>query len=874
MIATLVNRLFSLALPESSITGPEIRAFIRDGRKPFSRYLPYLAYDPETKTYFNADDSCSFMMLCTPLWNEGGRKEITSLISDLPEGAVLSAHLISSDLMEDVFTQYLKSKEARKDPLLMEIASNYISFLKSATSKGIPQMLGVPLRRFLLIVCIKLRNVHITDAGGAEFEKVIHHRAAVFEQLKSAGLNPTYLEPDFLIGLLFRLFNGKPASVHWDRLRPISSQIILSDSSIEFAWKRVRVGERLWACLTPKSLPPEIDTQSIGELIGPSSGADADGRQILSHFIFTTIVCRDESLHRNLVKKAGLFFNQLKGDASKSIIGRLIGEYAEEHSEAVNELEQGERFYYIYPLMWIFDRDEKRLSHSVQRARNLFETSGFTTQEERGILPVLFLMGLPGGFSLRGREIESLDRHFVGKKELAASLIPLVGDISGTDRASMIYISRKGQIVPFDPWAEAVQNKNCLVCGATGGGKSVNMNLLLLSLYASGALVRVVDLGYSYEKLCQTLGGQFIDFNSKTPVCLNPFSYVAGENQDDINAALESIVELILTMIFINDQKSLTKDHASLVREAVNWVWKQQGPNSSIGMVYEWLAKFPYYAEVSDICNVPENITPEEKEKLATENACLVDLKTEAQKMAYALRNWTESGPYGRWFNGRANIDLVSHDFIVLELEKLKRVPVLLAAVSQAVINAATASMYLSDKKKRKLFLFEECGVILKSRPAFKETVEEMYRRARKYNGAVVTVFQSAMDFEQIGELGHVIVGNSSYHLYMPDSQLRQAREKGVMSVPEGVIQMAESVRLVKPRYGEMVLRAPWGYGTVRCLVNGEQYYLVTTDPDDWAEVETLKSKYIDRGDDEKTALLRAIRELGEKRDRYFQEMA
>jgi conjugal transfer ATP-binding protein TraC len=269
---------------------------------------------------------------------------------------------------------------------------------------------------------------------------------------------------------------------------------------------------------------------------------------------------------------------------------------------------------------------------------------------------------------------------------------------------------------------------------------------------------------------------------------------------------------------------------------------------------------------------VPADARPEEKEKIAAQNACLVDLKTEAQKMAYALRMWTEDGPYGRWFNGRANVDLVSGDFIVLELEKLKRVPVLLSVVAQAVINAATASMYLSDRKKRKLFLFEECGIILKNNPMLKETVEEMYRRARKYNGAVITVFQSVMDLAHLADAGHVIAGNSSFHFYLPDSQLREAKQKGIISAPDGLVSMAESVRLVKPRYGEMVLRTPWGYGVVRCVMNSEYYYLVTTDADEWAQLERLKASYTDRGDDEKTALLKAIRQLGEARDALFEQ--
>jgi len=865
MTATFVNRLFSFVFPESSITAPEIRAFIKKGRNPFSRYLPYLAYDPEKGIYHTPDGSVGFMFLCTPLWGEieEARRNLKAIVLDLPEHAVLSFHLISDDRVEDILSSYVELKKEGNKPLVDAIARDYAEYLKKCTSRGIPHLLGTPLRRFLLVVSVKL-----PPDTSEDFLK--NYRQSLLEQLRHFG--PSVLEPTAFIRLFFRIFNSRYAELFWDTLRPIRNQLLTSDTEIEFKWNRVRIGKRLWACVGVKGLPPEFDSSILADLVGPSEGAHSDSQQILSHFIFTTVVYRDPGLHGALIKKAGLFFNQLKGEAHKSIIGRLIGDYAQEHSEAAEEIERGERFFYIFPLFWIFDTDEKRLATSVQRVRNLFEGRGFLTQEERGILPVLFLMGLPLGFSLKGKEIDALDRHFIGKADLAASLLPAVSDISGTETPSCIFISRKGQIIPFDPWSRGVQNKNIMVVGATGGGKSVNMNVLVYSLYASGALVRVIDLGYSYEKLCRVLGGTFIDFDDEHPLCLNPFTYVSGANQDEINGALDSIKDLILTMIFMNDRKSMTKDHETLIRQAVQYVWSQQGRDSNIGMVYEWLATFPAYADVEDICELPEGASPEEKKRKAVENACLVDLKNEAQRMAYALKPWVEDGPYARWFIGKANVDLTSSDFIVLELERLRRVEPLLRVVGQAIITAASASLYLSERGRRKLFLFEECGVLLKENPALKNTVEEMYRRARKYNGAVVTVFQSAMDLSYLKDAGHVIVGNSSYHFYLPDSQFDQAAKAGIVDDDKYLATLARSVTLVKPRYSEMVLKSPFGTGVVRTVLNGELYYLTTTDPEEWKRIDEIVKERVKEGEEKNRALVYAIRKLGKERDEAFEK--
>ncbi len=52
-------------------------------------------------------------------------------------------------------------------------------------------------------------------------------------------------------------------------------------------------------------------------------------------------------------------------------------------------------------------------------------------------------------------------------------------------------------------------NRNKIVCGGSGSGKSMFMNHMLHSYVQQGAHCIVVDVGHSYEGLCELVGGYY-----------------------------------------------------------------------------------------------------------------------------------------------------------------------------------------------------------------------------------------------------------------------------------------------------------------------------------------------------------------------------
>ncbi|WP_430984495.1 hypothetical protein, partial [Escherichia coli] len=71
----------------------------------------------------------------------------------------------------------------------------------------------------------------------------------------------------------------------------------------------------------------------------------------------------------------------------------------------------------------------------------------------------------------------------------------------------------------FDP---RINNYNFIVSAESGAGKSFLLNNLCQQYFAQNALIRIIDIGGSYRKLCTLCSGRYIDIGEEKLV-LNPF---------------------------------------------------------------------------------------------------------------------------------------------------------------------------------------------------------------------------------------------------------------------------------------------------------------------------------------------------------------
>ncbi|MDA8403508.1 MAG: TraC family protein [Desulfobacteraceae bacterium] len=782
-------------------------------RNRFSEFLPYIAYDPETQVYINTDDTIGFLWECIPLVYadpssfDGLRGLFTAAI---PDKSVLQFILYADPYIKPLMDRY-QAFRTRDMEVIQAATKSVHQFISDGAKNGIENFQKIPVRHFRLFVSLKLptnKEISVSDI-----------RDTVYEVLKGAYLFPRPVPPSDLIYLMMRLFNDHPPEqARYDENIPIRNQIILSETPIKTRWDRMEIGSRHFRCMTPKTMPEQVDGFLFNYLTGDIWGVQSDTNQVRQPF-FITVNVVFESLKARLHAKCNFVLQQQAAGSFAPSLRRK----QEEYTWATGEVEKGTPFVRIMPMVWVIGESEQETREGLARVKRLWESRGFTMQEDRGIVCLLFLSALPFGLYNIKNNLNGLDRDFVCDAKSASYCLPIQSDFKGGQEPYNLFVGRKGELIGIDLFDKRANNMNALVCAETGSGKSFFINYLVFNYFAANGIIRLIDIGGSYKKLCKMFGGVYVEFSKDSKMVINPFSNIVNIKED-----ASTIASIILQMTFSATSSEPTETERTLIKNAVYYAYENYGQDSDIDKVYEYLTNFPKYAdEVLDI-DCRENET------------CVADLRLLASKLAFNLRSFTSQGPYGHWFNGRSTLDISKDEFVVLELEELKKQPELFRIITLQVLNYVTQDLYLSDRSRKRLIIFDEAWQFFKENDMLRNIIEEGYRRARKYGGSFTVITQSLMDLEMFGSVGDVIRDNSAYKFYLQSGSFEKAKSRKIIDYDNFTMRLLKSVKSPKPRYSEIFMDTPVGVGISRLAVDPFSYYLFTSDANDIYKIEAL----------------------------------
>jgi conjugal transfer ATP-binding protein TraC len=560
-------------------------------------------------------------------------------------------------------------------------------------------------------------------------------------------------------------------------------------------------------------------------LTGDIWGFKSDTTQITGPFVFT-VNCIFENLKSQLHTKCNFVLQQkAAGSLAPSFIRKQ-----EEYLWATGEIERGTPFIRIMPLFWHISPDEATAGETAARAKRIWESKGFSTQEDRGILNILLISALPFGLYNTQKNVEFIERDFIVHSPAAVRFLPIQADFSGVANPVDLYIGRKGQIATLDIFDESAINHNCMISANSGSGKSFLMNYLLFNYYSTSGLIRIIDIGGSYKKLCRLVGGKYISFTRDSGIVLNPFSNIIDINEDQ-----NILAAIICQMVYSSTSEKATETQMTLIKQAVRYTYQTHGNKGQIDHVYEYLSSFEKHVCA---CSGTEDIQTINGAGKLTEIA--LDL-------AFNLQDFTSSGVYGKWFAGDSNLNISKDDFVVLELEDLKPQVELFRVVILQLINYITNNLYLSTREQKRIIVFDESWQFLgqdgsdsTEASMMEQVIEGGYRRARKYNGAFITIFQSLLDLKKFGGVGNVIKANSAFKFLLESTDYAVANNEKIIDYNQFILEILKSVKTPKPRYSEIFMETPVGSGVARLLVTPYNYWMFTSDAKDNAKIEAL----------------------------------
>ena len=803
-------------------------------RDKFSDHLRYKVYDPTSRAYYNNDNSIGYMWECSPLVYAG--EDVYNVLQGLiglgvPEHTTIQFFLLADPYINHILDYYkvLKTYASSFD-LGQKTIDNIVDFYKAGAENGMAKCQDIPVRNFRLIVSIKfpgqqvgLDNPEIQSIEDLlqvlDSSRFLNIRDSVTEILSGAKLFPHPLEPEVLIRTLARIFNDRDfddVGKVYDDTIPINKQIIMADTPISFRSDHVKVGKKYFRCLTPKNNPQNAFSMLTNYIHGGIKGVVDDNNQIHVPF-FSVFVIHFEEMKQYLHNKC-----------NASLMQNNFGSFAlaqqrrkDEYMWATSELEKTP-FVKVMPAIWVYSHDEDKCREAIARTKRLWQQYGFTMQEEIRILQLLFPSCFPMGLIADKDLLKTIEREFTVHAPAATNLIPAQGDFAGGGKPALLFMGRKGQLISLDLFDPLATNYNSLIMASSGTGKSFFTQSLVYNYYLMGSFIRIIDIGFSYKKLCNILGGTYLTFGPQSNIVLNPFSNV---KVDDLENDISVISAIVQQMIFSSTKAAPDKNEISLIKDACRWAYEEMGSDACIDDVARYLREFPRLKSKSSFTF----------EDTSGNNITLNIIKNQAHTLAFNMIDYTKTGTYGRFFNGRSTLD-ISHDrFVVLELEELKPVKDLFSVIILQILNYITYDTYLSDRSTQRFIIFDEAWQFLQkdgstNTQLLSGVISEGYRRARKYSASFSAVTQSILDIDNFGEVGNVLFANSAFKFYLSSPDYDKARESKRINYDPAIHEILKSVQTPRPKYSEIFLDTPYGVGVSRLIMDPFSYFLFTSD--------------------------------------------
>ena len=782
-------------------------------RNQFSSYLPYFAYDDENGFFYNQDGTVGYMFEIPPISFMGADtvNMIKSLFSVAPDGSVFQFILFSDPYIDFVLDSYRDLKVRRDEyKLINEAVNRFSDFLKEGSEKGIERTAGIPVRYFRAFFTLKIPKNRLK---GYDLKGIKHN---IHEILHGAGLPPTDIDANELLNFLRRLFNDRILLDRgWDTRKPLNKQIILAESEIYTSLSEIQIGKKIYRCTTPKLFPKKVSPFLANQLIGGVWGVASDAEQITKPFIFTLNIYKDDKgIKAGITAKANIIFQQQGfGSLAPSLARRK-----EEFVWAIDEMDNNARFLRILPIMWIYAESSEEAQKTIARVKRIWESKGFTMQEDKGILPILFISALPFGLYTEAGNINKIDRDFIVQDEVAGAMAPVQADFHGGGKPILLFVGRKGQLISVDMFDKHSDNYNALVAASTGSGKSFLVNFIVFNHFSAGDKIRIIDIGGSYRKLVHIFNGRFLEFTPESKIVLNPFTFI--QDIDDETAIISAIVKQMVLSSTGQISVEIAETADTIIKDAIRTAYQLEGNDATIDTLHNIMQNYDKF--VGDVPNRQH----------------FIDV---ASFLAFNIKDFISTGTFGRWFNGRSTFNIADDEFVVLELEHLKPQKELFKVITLQVINAVTRDLYLSDRNRRKLIIFDEAWQFLEGSDIFADVIEEGYRRARKYNGSFSIVVQSLLDLKNFGRVGDVIRANSAWKFLLSSPDFEKAKMDKIIDYDDFVMKVLKTVKSNKPKYSEIFIdSSAFGIGVARLVVDNYTYFVFTSDPKEIAEIEQI----------------------------------
>ncbi|MEK6554730.1 MAG: TraC family protein [Bdellovibrionota bacterium] len=416
----------------------------------------------------------------------------------------------------------------------------------------------------------------------------------------------------------------------------------------------------------------------------------------------------------------------------------------------------------------------------------------------------------------------SMERARKMKTNNLVDFLPVYGPREGDRDPVVIFRNRLNGLVSYNGFDPGLGNYNILCTGSSGSGKSFLNNAILMQELARGLRVFIIDIGGSYRKLTEALGGQYLEVNLSDQYRINPFD-LPNPKDEPSNQKIKSLLACIESMVSEDEKAKLPKLDRALLERAIIELYKSRrskGEVPTLGDLARYLSGF------------------EE------------DSMKAISKMLYL---WTGERPYGRMLDGQGSLR-TDADICTFDLKGLSNYPDL-QSVMLLILTDFILTQISNEKEKKSRIIVDEAWELLKSNAAA-NFMEFSVRALRKMGrGSGITFITQGVEEIIASPIGSAILNNTATKFVMlqrGDSQILC----DTLKLNRQELDLIQSLGQRKGEYSEGFMIAGDHRQVVRIYPSPFEYWLSTSDAQDNAYLDGLQKSGLD--------LVRAIEEAAE----------
>lgn len=464
----------------------------------------------------------------------------------------------------------------------------------------------------------------------------------------------------------------------------------------------------------------------------------------------------------------------------------------------------GEKIVDVTVLIMVKANDLKELDSKTKQVQTVAASTNLTLrtavyrQEEalKSIAP----------FMDYNKEIRNFARRNMPVSTLAAGL-PFTNGSLNDKSGFLLGRDKEGSVILIDSWKRGGDrtNSNWTILGASGSGKSTFAKHKMFSEWLQGTIEITIDPEREYKYLCEQLKGQWVQCGGgKNVGKINPLQ--VRKAPKDIDKEDNGLGELALHIQFLKTffklylGKSLTDVDMANLEITLEEIYKNKHIDWNMKVEDYKNEDYPTMIELYNLL-----------EEKAVNNK-------EYEKLSKLLRS-AAIGADSELLNGHTTIELTS-DFIVLDTFDLQNAEDKLKRAQYFNVLSYCWNQISQNREQSVSLNIDEAYLLVDPQvPQALQTLRNMSKRVRKYEGSINILSQNVIDFlsPEVRRYGEALLDNACFKMLMGTDGKDLEELTNIMKLRE-----AEQALLSKKVRGEGLLIA--GSKRVHAIVNVPEF--------------------------------------------------